>query len=97
MIWDTEQESKIIIDEVVLELTCYACPEQYDIFVQGDQVGYARLRGGFCSVAVPDVGGVVVYTHDFGDDGWKGCFANQEERMLHLTAACNEIRKRRLA
>lgn len=96
MIWDIEQETKVIIDEFVLQLTCLACPEQYDIFLQGVQVGYARLRGGHFTVSVPDFDGHVVYEFDFFDDGWKGCFDNQQERMLHLTKACTEIRKRRL-
>ena len=97
MIWDTEQETKVIIDEFVLQLTCFACPEQYDIFVQGKQVGYARLRGGQYTVSVPECSDDIVYYKDFMDDGWKGCFDNQKERLEYLTAGCNEIRKRRLA
>ena len=96
MIWDTEQETKLIIDEFVLQLTCYACPEQYDIFVQGVQVGYARLRWGHFSVSVPDCSDDVVYEYDF-KDGFGGCFANQQERLEYLTAGCIEIRKHRLA
>jgi len=32
-----------------LVLTCGACPEQYDVFKNGQQVGYLRLRHGFFS------------------------------------------------
>lgn len=30
-----------------LVLTCGACPEQYDVFDGGEQVGYLRLRHGY--------------------------------------------------
>ena len=29
-----------------LERTCFACPEQYDVFVDGEKLGYLRLRHG---------------------------------------------------
>jgi hypothetical protein len=35
-----------------LLLTCYACPEQYDVFLEGTQIGYLRLRHGSFAVSV---------------------------------------------
>lgn len=66
------------------ELTCGACPEQYDVYKGDLQVGYVRLRWGGLRCDYPDVGGETVYIHDF-DDGYKGCFDSDEERDFHLT------------
>ena len=30
----------------IVEMTCFACPEQYDVFLDGEQVGYLRLKHG---------------------------------------------------
>lgn len=45
-----------------LELTCWACPEQYDVFLDGEQVGYLRLRHGFFRCEYPDCGGETLYS-----------------------------------
>ncbi len=66
-------------------LTCMACPEQYDIFHNGKQVAYARLRGGRFSIECPDVSGEQVFRYVF-DDGWKGSFADWE-RYSYLEAS----------
>lgn len=33
--------------------TCLACPEQYDVRLEGKQVGYVRLRWGALILYVP--------------------------------------------
>lgn len=33
-------------DKYTLEMTCGACPEAYDVFLHGREVGYMRLRHG---------------------------------------------------
>lgn len=63
--------------------TCSACPEQYDVYIEGIQVGYVRLRWGRLRCDTPDVGGREVYEH-FWDEGSLGCFPNDEERDFHL-------------
>ena len=30
----------------IVEMTCFACPEQYDVYLDNKQVGYLRLRYG---------------------------------------------------
>ncbi len=70
-------------EDIHLELTCSACPEQYDAFVGDRQVGYLRLRHGTFRVEVPDVGGKTVYIDDPAGDG---CFEHFE-RDAYLTAA----------
>lgn len=71
-----------------LEMTCPACPEQYDVFDKDDkQVGYLRLRHGFFRADVPDCGGETVYeSHTKGD----GVF-DEDERMAELAAAVRAI------
>lgn len=62
--------------------TCSACPEQYDAFLDGEQIGYLRLRHGFFSVEYPDCGGrLVLEAQPEGD----GIFAAHErEHYLSL-------------
>ena len=62
--------------------TCHACPEQYDVCFEDKPVAYVRLRRGGLSVN-PYVDGDIdwnteLYYHQF-DDGWKGCFDDEEE------------------
>jgi hypothetical protein len=73
--------------------TCASCPEQYDVFdVKGSQVGYVRLRWGHLTCEYPDCGGEVVYETNF-DDGWQGCFANEDDRRLFLEDIANAIHR----
>jgi hypothetical protein len=68
------------------ELTCGACPEQYDVYKDENLVGYVRLRWGRLRCDYPDVGGETIYEYCFEeDDGFKGCFNSDEERDFHLT------------
>lgn len=68
------------------EMTCGACPEQYDVYKGDKLVGYVCLRWGFLRCDYPDVGGETIYEHSFAeDDGYKGCFDSDEERDFHLT------------
>lgn len=67
--------------------TCSACPEQYNAFIDGEQVGYLRLRHGYFRVEVPDVGGNTVYAaYTIGD----GMFEDSE-REYHLYRAKEAI------
>lgn len=63
--------------------TCGACPEQYDVFLEGKQVGYVRLRWGRLRCDYPDVGGETIYSY-YWEDAWLGEFPNDEEREFHL-------------
>jgi hypothetical protein len=66
-----------------LELTCYACPEQYDAFVDDRQVGYLRLRHGEFRVDCPNVGGETVYRSEPAGDG----MFDDDERETELMKA----------
>lgn len=67
--------------------TSYACPEQYDVFDEGVQIGYLRLRHGHFTAEYPDVWGKLVYEADTIGDG---IFENGE-RDLHLAKALGAI------
>lgn len=72
----------ILIHGYRLDLTCMACPEQYDVYDSGDHiVAYFRLRHGEFSVTVPDVGGEEVYrASPWGDGSFEA-----SERVEYLT------------
>lgn len=74
---------------IELTLTCSACPEQYDAMLNGQPVGYLRLRHGYFTVACPDVGNDVVYGSRTKGDG---CF-DKDERHAELNKAVLAIYK----
>jgi hypothetical protein len=76
------------IDGYRLELTCSACPEQYDVIKGKHKVGYLRLRHGSFTAEYPYNGDHVYAARTRGD----GCFDDAEERKQHLTAAVAAIR-----
>lgn len=71
--------------------TCGACPEQYDVFLDNEKVGYLRLRHGYFTVSYPYAGGKCVYEAEPDGDG---IFA-EYEREEYLTEAIQAIDKER--
>lgn len=70
-----------------LEMTCGACPEQYDVYLCGENVAYLRLRHGYFYAQCP-IGGEVVYqTHPRNSDG----IFSYEDRAEHLPRAINAV------
>lgn len=65
------------------ELTCSACPEQYSVFLDDQQVGYVRLRWGTVSASLGNAHGEEIYRHDFNDE-WLGIFPDEVSREFHL-------------
>lgn len=67
-----------------LKLTCFACPEQYEVYDdKGNQVAYFRLRHGTFTASVPDYGAELVYKASTIGDGT----FTKGERLTQLTAA----------
>jgi hypothetical protein len=67
------------------------CPEQYDVFLDGKDVGYVRLRHGCFRVDMNhcgDPGYKTVYEGSPDDDG---CFTTDTERMKFLTAGIEAL------
>lgn len=71
--------------EVELKMTCGACPEQYDAFIDGDEVGYLRLRHGYFRA---EYKGQIVYEAHPAGDGLFEC----DERDFYLEMAKTAIR-----
>jgi len=79
--------------------TCYASPEQYDIFItengERKQIGYLRLRWGHFYAEYPSVGGEMVFEHQFSD-GFKGRFDNDVERKMYMNMALDALYKKHM-
>lgn len=73
--------------------TCYACPEQYDVYrSNGELCGYVRLRWGTLRADYPNVEGDSIYNYNFEDD-FKGCFDSDEERNKYIQEIAIEYQK----
>lgn len=84
----------MIIDNLRFEQTCFACPEQYNVFDENNkQVGYVRLRWGNLYCDYPHHNGETIYEHSF-NDGYLGIFESEEDREHHLTNIAKEINKK---
>lgn len=68
--------------------TCGACPEQYDVYLQGSDevIGYMRLRHGFFYAQY--LGQTVYEANTHGDGIFDG-----DERSYHLNLACQAIKR----
>lgn len=90
-IWPFDESDKLKDLEILgckLEQTCMACPEQYDVYLNDEMIGYLRLRHGSFTASYPDWNGNLVYhtTEVIGD----GIFASSE-RMTQLTKAVTAL------
>lgn len=74
-------------DYIELVKTCEACPEQYDAFRNGEQVGYLRLRWGLFRVRCPNSGGDIVLEMEPNGDG----VFDPDERDVYLGLAIEAI------
>lgn len=79
------------LEDYRLERTCFACPEQYDVFDKdGVQCGYLRLRHGSFRADYPDCGGETVYRAEPKGDG----IFDDDEREFYLNEAIKAIKKK---
>jgi hypothetical protein len=65
--------------------TCGACPEQYDVQLNGETMAYLRLRHGYFYAAVPDCGGEIIYSAHPEGDGMFEC--GEREKYLREALA----------
>lgn len=72
-----------------LRLTSIAMPEQYEVFKEGQQVAYYRLRHGGFTVRYPDHSGKAIYSTEVWGDGT----FYPDERLIYLTRAMRIILK----
>lgn len=79
------QQDKLQVRGCELRLTCSACPEQYDVFQDGHQIGYLRLRGGWFRADYGGCGGETVFeAYPNGD----GRFEDDERPKFLSDAVC---------
>ena len=72
------------MNEIILEQTCGACPEQYDVYFNGKIIGFLRLRHGYFRAEYKDR--IVYEASTIGD----GSFY-ENERDEHLENAKDAI------
>jgi hypothetical protein len=72
---------------LTIKLTCGACPEQYEVFKDGVQVAYYRLRHGEFTVNFPDVMGEEIFSAEPNGDGT----FDENERLKYLTKALRAV------
>jgi hypothetical protein len=83
----------LVINGYTLKMTSLACPEQYDVFDDNNEmVGYLRLRHGYFRADVPDCGGDTVYESQPEGDG----MFEDHERIQELTKAVEAIHNNRI-
>lgn len=70
-----------------IKLTCGACPEQYEVFKEGEQVAYYRLRHGEFTVDYPNCSGETIYEAEPNGDGT----FDEDERVIYLTRAMRKV------
>lgn len=68
-------------------MTCPACPEQYDVFKDGEQVAYLRLRHGVFRVDYPTCNDENIYKAEPSGDG----IFDDNERTKYMTIAMNKV------
>jgi hypothetical protein len=71
-------------------MTSLAFPEQYDVTLDGRQVGYLRMRHGHFWAYYPDADGPRVYEAELSQDFSHGIFS-PEERDTQLPLALDAI------
>lgn len=84
--WEPEdwpEPASVEINGLEFVCTCQACPEQYDVFKDGKQVAYVRLRWSHLRVDVPECGQTTIYSEEYND----------EDRRPQLTKIAERINK----
>lgn len=74
----------------ILEKTCSACPEQYDVYLNNKQVGYLRLRHGIFRCDFPECGGETIYINYPKGDGE----FYDDERDFYIKEALEKIKEK---
>lgn len=72
------------MNELKFVMTCGACPEQYDVYLNDEKVAYVRLRWGVLSVSYPDVRGDIIYEHDFNEEFKGGFGVGEREKYFEI-------------
>jgi len=72
-----------------LKMTCRFAPEQYEVFKDGQQIAYYRLRHGEFGIHCPDHNGELMFFAETNGDG----MFDDDERIEFMTNALNQLTK----
>lgn len=81
-----------VIDGLTFNLTCMACPEQYDVYDGEKYIAYIRLRWGYLAVYPNVESDEIIYSYNWEDNPYKGCFEGSE-REHHLPLIAKAIKE----
>lgn len=80
----------MIIKDLLFEMTCSACPEQYEVYLNDRQVGYVRLRYGVLRVDYPECLDETIYVKKIGEE-YTGQFESNGQRDYYLNLIADLI------
>lgn len=70
--------------------TCNACPEQYDVYLGENKIGYIRIRHGLMRVDCYAPSERAIYETSIQGDG---TFYDDLERVYYLNKACKALER----
>lgn len=98
---DVLQNNDISIDGLLFKQTCFACPEQYDVYQGDKKVAYVHLRHGHLSLSNADISedwfnveadnNSILKSYYLVGDDW---FDDDNERVFYLTLFAKIIHKK---
>ena len=83
---EIDADRSVVVGKLNFAVTCWAVPEQYDVYKGTRQVGYVRARGGHFRVSCPDHGGEDVLHQELPHE-YQGMLDDEEfERIGNVGA-----------
>ncbi len=82
---------KFSAEDLVLNMTSGACPEQYNVMLGRVQVGYIRIRHGMLRVDCPECGGSTVLETSVRGHGYLEDDESEEQLLLCREAIANWV------
>lgn len=74
--------------------TCYACPEQYDVFYESECVAYVRKRWGYLTVNPVKNGNVIwsnILYSETDEDRYSGTIEDLDSTIDKITSVLDEF------
>lgn len=78
------------MNKLTFVLTGSACPEQYDVYKDGTNIGYIRVRWGCAVFASDPCYNIIFVSGSIGDSCWAGKFDSDQQRNDFFDL-CNNV------
>lgn len=78
------------MNKLTFVLTGSACPEQYDVYKDGTNIGYIRVRWGCAVFASDPCYNIIFLSCSIGDSCWTGKFDSDQQRNDFFDL-CNNV------